>query len=192
MSIIPTTARKGRPLVSLGGGNGVQWGEFPDPTNDPNSDTGSGYASLTGAGETATPGDLEQLGGLTVVDGNLGNTGDGIILESFGGYVESSIEMGQQISGPENGIVIAVSGTIDKTPGTGITLTVGSYGGDINITAVPGNINIGAVGAGTPPIVVEGGAATLSNSTVFNGEQASGGTLAGVIAGLVALGLFSS
>lgn len=45
---------------------------------------GSGYDSLTGAGESATPGALVQLGGFTVYD----SEADGIILKTDGGDIE--------------------------------------------------------------------------------------------------------
>jgi hypothetical protein len=51
---------------------------------------GGGYASLTGTGETTTPGDLTQDGGFTVND----SAGDGITLDSTGGTIT---EDGDQI-----------------------------------------------------------------------------------------------
>jgi hypothetical protein len=74
-----------------------------------------GYASLTGPGETATPGDLDQEGGFTVHDVN----GDGIFLEagsngtgSGGLYLANNSTAGgnTQLIDQADGIVIAASG----------------------------------------------------------------------------------
>jgi hypothetical protein len=124
----------------------------------------AGYDSLTGAGETATPGDLTQAGGFTVND----TAGDGIALISTGeAYMDAPVV--ELISPSSAGIGSGVTIQAQASVGA-VTISAGSGGLVINITSG----KIGFLGA--TPVV----------------KQVSGGTLAGVIAGLVALGLFSS
>lgn len=59
------------------------------------SDVGGGYASLTGAGQTTTPGDLTQAGGLTVDD----SAGDGIdMTSSTGGGNGTELALGSDVT----------------------------------------------------------------------------------------------
>ncbi len=202
---IPPTARKGRPLVSKGGGFGVEWGEFPDPVEDPNLLLSGGYKSLTGAGETSTPGDLIQDGGFTVTDSD----GDGIDLVTFGTLNIQTIGGTIQISATDNGAIVKITaqgsgghqadGIIISTAaddvddgGGSIFIGAGAEGGQQlylggSADGSGSSWAIKIAGGGTD--VAFAGGVTLSGG---EGPQVSGGTLAGVIAGLVALGWFSS
>ena len=181
------------------------------PTTNLSVASGSGYASLTGTGKTATPGDLTQAGGLTL---NI-PAGDAMAFKV------------EDLSG--NGAVIDSTGLISlghTFPGTadffGITTTSAGpveigYNQSALITVNPGAITIytnnpGGQTANTTTIdssylYITGGIVDISASEIEIGSststigffgaspiapQVSGGTLAGVIAGLVALGLFSS
>ena len=167
------------------------------PTTNLSVASGSGYASLTGTGETTSPGDLTQDGGLYVDVAStalsdafkvVDSTGKGIGLFSSG-----SVAIQQDVSG----VTVACLST-----GVEITNSIGSSGIVINNTNGTGLIDIN--GGGTP-ININGGGTATSDITVGDnidavgffgvtptGRQVSGGTLAGVIAGLVALGLFTS
>ena len=89
---------------------------------------GGGYASLTGPGQTTTPGDLTQAGGFDVND----NVGDGIALFTVGAasiFAEDSIQMIVHNSGFQcwvtgagsNGIALS-DGLTYTPPGPGIYL----------------------------------------------------------------------
>jgi hypothetical protein len=69
------------------------------------SGSGGGYASLTGAGETTTPGDLTQAGGFTVDD----NAGDGISLTSGGSSDDGDIEIRAESHSTTPGGVVNIS-----------------------------------------------------------------------------------
>jgi hypothetical protein len=101
-----------------------------------------GYASLTGAGETATPGDLTQAGGFTVND----TAGDGIELESTGG--------GISITNTESGAInIVDSGdtgfNIQETgDGNALNLVSSGTAGEVSINAsdAAGQVSVNAGG----------------------------------------------
>lgn len=81
---------------------------------------GAGYASLTGAGESETPGYLVQAGGLTVNDPN----GDGINVQSTNGSITLSTP-------GTNGIVSISSqeiGMLADIPGPGGTAIAAGIG----------------------------------------------------------------
>jgi hypothetical protein len=78
---------------------------------------GAGYASLTGAGESETPGYLVQAGGLTVNDPN----GDGINVQSTNGSITLTTP-------GTNGIVSISSqaiGMLADTPSPGTAIAAG-------------------------------------------------------------------
>ena len=119
---------------------------------------GGGYASLTGPGQTATPGDLVQLGGFEVFD----TAGDGVQLESAG-----QIEI--DTTGSNDIIIFCIAGTLtldgalvqingtgtvggihlhDQTSAghpTGIQITSDFNGVSISSSG-HGNIEVGATG----------------------------------------------
>lgn len=132
------------------------------------------YASLTGPGETATPGALTQAGDVTI-DGGL--------------YVSDLAAYGINLTTESGfGVVVLNSGGVAELFSP-ITNLYGPAGAVVNI--IPGTLSVGITidgGAQTIQINVAGGTLTFD----IGNAQVSGGTLAGVIAGLVDLGLFSS
>ena len=165
---------------------------------------GMAYASLTGAGETETPGDLVQLGGFIVDDGD---AGDDI---TFTGPNSTGLFHVQNLNlEAETDAYLWASSLlrIGKNSGGGVTdlievVNTGSAGwtsgNDLQFESSAGNLRLLGGGGGT--IVIAGGANTITiNAEEIGffavepvGPQVSGGTTAGVIAGLVELGLFSS
>jgi hypothetical protein len=153
------------------------------------------YASLTGPGETASPGDLTQRGGFTVID----SIGDGITFTSAGNTdIESvgTIDIGTA----DNGGDISI-GNINRPASINIRFT-NSGGGGLLFNAATGEISIDTTGdievsaGGLLHLLGADVEVTCNNLGFFTAapvpQQVSGGTLAGLIAGLVALGLFSS
>ena len=214
-------------------------GTVPGNTGWVDQATGSGgYASLTGPGQSTTPGDLTQAGGFTVND----SVGDGITLNTAGFLIAASVETDASASGSyyvtattaivltcgSASIAVGSAGTqsviggavtVDDTLGGGFlysaggtiggaTFNCGSSGftvtttgtgsvnistsnsGQIFLTSFGGVLISGAGGYGVQ--VGTGGDKVGFFGTIPTTQPASGGTLAGVIAGLVALGLFSS
>ena len=123
-------------------------------------DTGSGgYASLTGPGETTTPGDLTQLGGFTVTDiaahGFTFSTALGqIFLNTFSGGIGALLNIDGDfvdfdLAGPGAEWVTVID---DTDPTNDIAVFIQNLGyGAIWITSVFGS---GAIGA---PIVIDAG-----------------------------------
>jgi len=104
------------------------------------SSTGGGYDSLTGAGETATPGDLTQAGGLTVNDS--GATG-------FNVTVAQLITMLATEGFAVTSGATAFSGTIsiDSSGAIGISSSCDTEDPAIGLSAPYGNIFIGGGGS---------------------------------------------
>jgi hypothetical protein len=178
MTDIPNTNQPGQVLQSVGDGlNTTKWGT-----------SSGGYASLTGTGETATPGDLAQSGGLAVTIPSGDSTGFQVTDNGSGGVSITTIASNglslSALSGAWLYLSANSSGEVHLFKGTGTT-------GQILISnAGSGNIVITCPGGGNVYVAQSGSLSFFGVSPV--GRQASGGTLAGVIAGLVALGLFSS
>lgn len=131
----------------------------------PSSGGGGGYDSLTGAGESASPGDLTQAGGFQVIspsgtslgvalsdDSSSGialvetSTGGILIIDegSGGVTVESSGSGGIQIQDSSNGGI----NITEVTGGTGITITDGSTGGILIHQTSTGELTLQASGGG--------------------------------------------
>lgn len=163
---------------------------------------GMAYVSLTGAGETATPGDLTQLGGFTVTDA----AGDGITLDSGSGTAHLELDGGGNASlysvetlflGNADQDAISLRGDSIDAAG-GLVQFVSS--GDSEYQSTAGNLRLIAGTSGDLSIVLASGANSITIASDLLGffasspvgPQVSGGTAAGAIAGLVALGLFSS
>ena len=132
---------------------------------------GTGYASLTGPGQTVTPGDLTQEGGLTVQC-------------TFG-------SAGFQVYGDDGGTLGVDPG---GSPGVGIgspalISLINSGHGAIALGAGLGGMTLTAAGAG---IIICGATEQLSffNVPVVS-QQPAPSTLADVITGLQNLGLFA-
>ena len=84
---------------------------------------GGGYASLTGAGETGTPGDLDQEGGFTVNEA--GSTGINLNDSGTGGInLTDTGANGVNLSAPTGGVYLTASGA-----GGGIYLQGGDTAG---------------------------------------------------------------
>ncbi len=149
----------------------------------------SGYASLTGTGETTTPGDLLQTGSLGI-----------------GKYYNGSADWALEVDDATNdntGIQFELLGGFwCYDNGSGISLEEQGNAPFEIYASGTGGIDIESTGSGTYGVQIWSNAGvqiqTLATGTLgfFNKapviQQVSGGTLAGVIAGLVALGLFSS
>lgn len=89
-----------------------------------------GYASLTGTGETTTPGDLTQAGGFDVED----TTGDGITLNS---YMSGAIGIGINRGGSSGGAFTVDNNGGDPTiflDDTALGLSVGSGGTTVTLS----------------------------------------------------------
>lgn len=111
-----------------------------------------GYASLTGPGQTTTPGNLTQMGGLHIIDAG-----------AAGFTVSESGTAGINLTNTGAGGV-----TINDTSSTGITLFEFGSTGSVNIKASAtsgsgGNISLNTIGGGSV-----GGEISLV-STGFNG-----------------------
>lgn len=168
------------PVVSQSGGGGVTY-----------------YASLTGEGEVSTPGDLTQAGGFTVTD----SAGDGITLQSA-----DTVALEADTINLDGGVVninssgnIGLAGTNITEQATGTLLLEGASEAVLEATDAAGEASIVAHSTSCQIVLTAtGNKINLDCSEIkfFSGAavgpQASGGTLAGVIAGLVALGLFTS
>lgn len=147
------------------------------------SPVGGGYASLTGPGQTATPGDLTQQGGLTVDD-----NGDGVTLNTSGGVAVND-------SSSSGGFYVTATGT------GGITL-LSAYGVLIANNGNPGDgfiqisSNNGLVLTEDSTLGVQVQANTPGNLGFYGAtpvtRPAAPVTLGDVIAGLQALGLFAT
>ena len=133
------------------------------------------YASLTGAGQTSSPGELTQTGGFTIDD----VAGDGVSIDTglmdvtasdFDVTTSSTIHLESTGSGSGGDIAI-------HTTGAGSTFLLAALAGYMNISGYDVNVTTDPAGA----LLFDIGNA-----------QVSGGTTTGVINGLVALGLFSS
>lgn len=124
------------------------------------------YASLTGPGETSTPGDLQQLGGFTAID--FGSTGFSFIQNGTG-----NIDI---LSAGSGNVSVGTSGTgfltIGGSDGTDISNTgPNTFGMQINDDSTAG-MQITEIGSGG--IVVDGGTSGLmlvpaSGKLGFNG-----------------------
>lgn len=147
---------------------------------------GMAYVSLTGAGETATPGDLVQVGGFIVndVDGDgisLLQEFNGLVLNSGGNsylYSDLSLNIGPSPSNPNASPTVQISAS-DQI--------IINAGGQIDIDGV-----LFIAGGGGDTVIRVGTNLLGFFDTAPVGPQVSGAALAGVINGLVALGLFSS
>ena len=188
MAKLPSTTQSG--LVATSVGDGQDTAVWATPTS-------AGYASLTGTGETATPGDLTQSGGLTINVPSTDTMGVTITQNGSGGVVINDTSASNGIWFTEFGtggiflhnensgeVTIAQDGTggiqIEDRSTGGLFLTSTS---SVTITGNTSTIyNIGAAAGAKIGF--------FGNTPVI--PQVSGGTLSGVIAGLVALGLFSS
>jgi hypothetical protein len=183
-------------------------------------DAGSAGLAITDASSGGVNINTTGSGAMLLTDSTSG--GEGITLTSANGDVDLTATIGDMnltandgtitIGGTSTGVELVASG-IDLTTGTsgGITITGGdpTMGGakivvsdlaalslttssaDIDISTVDGTTTISNSGTGN--ILINpgsGGLAFFGASAV--GKQVSGGTAAGAIAGLVALGLFSS
>jgi hypothetical protein len=147
---------------------------------------GGSIASLSGPGLTASPGQLVQSGGFTVNDA----TGVGVNITTSGGITIKDNEYGIFLEEYGfNGIQIN-----NQNPG-GLGVNLFSAGG-ITLFSEGGTI---IQDTSASQLVISGSDIVLQAPLMgFFGvhpgvsKQVSGGTLAGVISGLVALGLFSS
>jgi hypothetical protein len=133
-----------------------------DPTNDrtvadltSGGGGGGGYASLTGAGETATPGDLTQLGGFTVTDtaGHgvfIQEDGGGVFIQETGGgvFIQETGHGGTFIQDSGGGIVI------QETGGGGLNLSESGGGGVFIQETGNGGVHISDHGTGTNQITL--------------------------------------
>lgn len=178
------------PIVSSSGGGGavdsVVAGfsiavDSTDPANPVISVTGSigGVASLSGAGITATPGQLIQAGGLNVVD----NEGDGILLQSNvgGQIVAAGLNAGIQINASGAGAVnigtSLGSGTLADGLAT-LPLTV--------VTGVNDTFTYTPLGGGGPDVF------TVAPGTYTNATDLIAAVMASVDSGANAFDTFSN
>lgn len=141
--------------VCTAGGTPGTWAEI--------GGAATGYASLTGPGETATPGDLTQAGGFTVDD----TAGDGITLLMSGATSHNILTIAQEgLGGIEifdtggGGILMESTGQIALTPQGEILLT--SETSAIDITA-NGTLTL-ANGAVGQLIINNSGALSMSST----------------------------
>lgn len=138
------------------------------------------YASLTGPGETATPGDLTQQGGFFVFD----TVPDGIFLFSTGGsggQVQIAAANGAftDFSSLVTTSALIIAQTIQGA--STMTMQMGSGGWEVDVTSLPGAIKVEDAGGGTANLGFYGHPAT--------GQAATPTTLADVITLLQNLGL---
>jgi hypothetical protein len=149
-----------------------------------NGGGGSGIASLSGPGLTASPGALNQNGNLTISgsldvathnDINISST-DGIIKiqSSQGPVFIDSYYSGIGLYGNISAIIKSDNQVIVGTNNAYIALNENNGSGSGSIDVGPNASSIGFLGA--TPVA----------------KQVSGGTISGVIQGLINLGLFSS
>lgn len=105
---------------------------------------GGGYASLTGAGETVTPGALTQAGGFTVND----TAGDGFTVQSQGfiTIIAQSADSVLVATTGGGGIGLDSDGGLDLTDTSSSPLTIQESG--------TGGISIVDAGSGTDAIVL--------------------------------------
>jgi len=156
--------------------------------------SGGGVVSLSGPGLTATPGDLTQSGALTITMPsteyyalNLQQVGDAYpeVVFSLGAPQELYIGTGTTDSTLGNPVIALINGnTYIECESTGPNNYLILESSAVSITL----FNTDAAGTGI--LFTHNNIGFFGVPTVA--QQVSGGTLAGVIAGLVALGLFSS
>jgi hypothetical protein len=137
---------------------------------------GLGYASLTGPGETETPGQLTQAGNL-IVNANAGTGGEFQVNTDEAGEIQLNLGESGQFAMSANEATLSVFGSV-------LIDTTGD-GGTVELQAPGASVVVGTAGT-----TVSGDVGFFDTAPVV--QQVSGGTLAGVIAGLKALGLFSS
>jgi hypothetical protein len=142
---------------------------------------GGGYASLTGPGQTVTPGDLTQAGGFTVND----TAGDGINFTSTGGAASLTSSSGNVTVGSGTGLsALQGSGTVTvENLGTSAALSAPAAGGMTMVGGSPGSGEVQVTGAGGNQVVITGGSA--GNEITLN----SGGQMSLIVPGGVALSL---
>ena len=160
------------------------------------------YASLTGPGETTTPGQLTQAGDFVVdsngaigidlqaavgpLDLSAGPGGIGIVSTGGIGEVDTSTTGIQVTEGGSGGIIIEDSGgggvTVLSTAAGGVTIQNIGVGGTIDIFGADHGIFIGS----TPNDIIG-----FFGAFPAVGQQPAPTTLAQVITGLQNLGLFA-
>ena len=140
-----------------------------------------GYASLTGAGRTATPGDLTQAGGLTVnstsgISLEDTSSAPGILIQESGGGPIAIQALGSvgtiaiQQEATSGGIVIKNFGT---TSGTNIDIeTTSGSGGDITLNAA-GDLDL--FSSNNISIASTGNLSVEVDQTVYSVSAGSGG-----------------
>jgi hypothetical protein len=177
---------------------------------------GGGPVSLSGAGETTTPGDLVQAGGFTVND----SAGHGITLDSATGVITieapgPGVGVGIEANGAGSGIVLTTTGAnsfmiIGDQPSTGV---IDMGGGGVNVHAgtplstLPGSVLISADSTGGVIIqTASGGTVKVQNAsaghlsffgvtgttkTAVTGSRVSGAALTNLLTALANYGLIT-
>lgn len=127
------------------------------------------YLSLTGPGETATPGDLTQAGGFDVED----SLAHGITFHSFGGAGDGSIYM--EADGATSNISLVSQHTInlDAT----LSITIGTVAHTATVTLSPGAVVLGNTVGGS--VLVGANDAALVG--LFGTAPVSQGAIVGVL-----------
>lgn len=124
----------------------------------------SGYASLTGPGETVTPGDLTQLGGFTITS----SSAMGINLTDNGAGGIQITETGSF------GIYLVSSSGIQLNDSYGIQLNE-TGGSGILVTANGSSIGIAANAGGSIALTSDGGFGVTDNAGISLIENGAGG-----------------
>lgn len=141
---------------------------------------GAGYASLTGAGETVTPGDLTQAGGFTIND----TAPDGIFLFSTGGSGGQIQMFAANGAFTDLSSIVTTSALIILQQVTGastMNMQMGSGLWAAGTGSAANGVEVEDLGGGTPGVGFYGHAAVA--------QAAAPTTLADVITILTNLGL---
>lgn len=154
------------------------------------SSGGGGYASLTGAGETTTPGALTQLGPFTVTDTDTSHgitfttTGSTFVAESINGANNSTLTL----NGGAGTLAATVTATV-SAPTVNITGSVGVViaGKGVTIKGIgsPANVGICRSSSDTLTFFQTGGALQRT----VTGSRGGNAALASLLTGLAAYGL---
>jgi hypothetical protein len=141
------------------------------PTTDLHVAAGGGlYASLTGSGETVTPGGLVQAGGLTIntSPGDPGGSGFHVAATGFSG---STVAASIDSSGGGNIRISTGSGTPGAFPGILLydSLSLGATGSGVSINSLHGSANVTGqlvnLTANGSAIQIQSAAANVSGQT---------------------------
>lgn len=174
-----------RVVVVISGGGVSDAPDWQRTVTGPGGSSVGGYASLTGAGETSTPGELDQAGPFQVVN-TVGAPGIDLVDISTAGISLTCLGAGK--------LLLTAGG------GGGFAATDNGSGGDMSIEASTGDIVlIGGAGVNLQvlptglelnyPLSFGSGTPAVSGVPTVSGSKAGNAALASLLTALATFGL---